>query len=142
MPNYNKSYSIYCILSATSLVIFKNIQIREKAASKRSFTFISHIQYLSCSLLLFIIQVLELVFTVSMYASMYAYYFTEGDSSYLLDGLNRFTYYRYYMGSLNKGVSITIVTIIPLATSFRIAAFIWFGFRKSKISLYTVTYIL
>lgn len=67
---------------------------------------------------------------------------SEGDSSYLLDDLNRFTYYRYYMGSLNKGVSITILTIIPLATSFRIAAFIWFGFRKSKISLYTVTYIL
>lgn len=97
MPNYNKTYAFYCILSTTSLA-------------------------------------LELVFVVSVYA----YYFTEGDSSYLIDGLNRFTYYRYYMGSLYKGVIITTLTIIPLAASLRIAAFIWFGFRKSKIPLYTI----
>lgn len=72
--------------------------------------------------------------------SLYAYYFTEGDSSVLLDGLGRFSHHLYNMESLYRAVSITILAIIPLATSLRIAAFVWFWFRKSKISFYTVTY--
>lgn len=72
--------------------------------------------------------------------SLYAYYFTEGDSSFLLDGLDRFSHHLYNMESLYRAVSITILAIIPLATSLRIAAIAWFWFRKSKISFYTVTY--
>lgn len=72
--------------------------------------------------------------------SLYAYYFTEGDSSVLLDGLGRFSHHLYNMESLYRAVSITILAIIPLATSLRIAAFVWFWFRKSKLSFYTVTY--
>lgn len=82
------------------------------------------------------LQVLEMVFIVCLYA----YYFTEGDSSFLLDGLDRFSHHLYNMESLYRAVSITILVIIPLATSLRIAAFSWFWFRKSKISFYTVTY--
>lgn len=72
--------------------------------------------------------------------SLYAYYFTEGDSSFLLDGLGRFSHHLYNIESLYRAVSITILAIIPLATSLRIAAIAWFWFRKSKISFYTVTY--
>lgn len=72
--------------------------------------------------------------------SLYAYYFTEGDSSFLLDGLDRFSHHLYNMESLYRAVSITILAIIPLATGLRIAAIAWFWFRKSKISFYTVTY--
>lgn len=72
--------------------------------------------------------------------SLYAYYFTEGDSSFLLDGLDRFSHHLYNMESLYRAVSITILAIIPLATSLRIAAIAWFWFRKSKISFYTVMY--
>lgn len=46
------------------------------------------------------------------------------------------------MGSLYRGVSITILVIIPLATTLRIAAFVWFGFQKSKISFYTILVII
>lgn len=70
--------------------------------------------------------------------SLYAYYFTEGDSSFLLDGLDRFSHHLYNMESLYRAVSITILAIIPLATSLRIAAIAWFWFRKSKISFYTI----
>nr|XP_034307957.1 uncharacterized protein LOC105340078 isoform X3 [Crassostrea gigas]XP_034307961.1 uncharacterized protein LOC105340078 isoform X3 [Crassostrea gigas] len=97
MPNYNKTYGMYSIISVISLV-------------------------------------LEMAFIVCLYA----YYFTEGDSSFLLDGLGRFSHHLYNIESLYRAVSITILVIVPLATSLRISAFAWFWFRKSKISFYTI----
>lgn len=85
-----------------------------------------------------IISVISLILEMVFIVCLYAYYFTEGDSSFLLDGLDRFSHHLYNMESLYRAVSITILVIIPLATSLRIAAFAWFWFRKSKISFYTI----
>ncbi|XP_048730207.2 uncharacterized protein LOC125647538 isoform X2 [Ostrea edulis] len=76
---------------------------------------------------------IEIVFAISLYT----YYFTEGDSNHFLDSLNRFTYYRYNMESLYRGVSITVLVIIPLTTALRVAVFIWFSFRRTTFALYT-----
>lgn len=91
MPNYNKTYGMYSIISVISLV-------------------------------------LEMAFIVCLYA----YYFIEGDSSFLLDGLGRFSHHLYNIESLYRAVSITILVIVPLATSLRIAAFAWFGSESPR----------
>ncbi|XP_048730673.2 uncharacterized protein LOC125647885 isoform X2 [Ostrea edulis] len=80
-------------------------------------------------------SVMEMAFTVSIYA----YYFTEGDSSPLLQFLSWFSHYRYNMESLYKGVSYTLLVIIPLALGIRIIGIWWFLVKRTIVSFFTIS---
>ncbi|XP_062588282.1 uncharacterized protein LOC134249945, partial [Saccostrea cucullata] len=79
-------------------------------------------------------MILEFTFAVSIYA----YYFTEGDSSGMLRLLNWFSYFRYNMESAYKGVAYTMMVIIPLAIGLHIAAFCWLLMKRTTVALYII----
>lgn len=81
-------------------------------------------------------QVLEVSFAVSLYA----YYFTEGNATFLLNALDLISYYQNNFNPMYQGVTISSLVIVPLAAILRIVSFVWFWLRRSEVSLYTVSY--